>query len=81
MEHSLVGTFAPVELSFLGSKRVKNSLHGNFVPVELSFVKNEYSKNLRSESLSSEHPKNDLRKCDNKPHNSLHAIIIHVDWF
>ena len=42
MEHSLLGTFAPVELSFLRSEGSKN-----FRSVELYYHENEYFTNFR----------------------------------
>jgi len=53
MEHSLLGTFASVELSFLGSEGSKNfrsveSLPWNFRSSGVSFLWSERSKNFRS---------------------------------
>ena len=48
VQHSLLGTFAPVELLFLRSERSKLSFRGTFATVELSFLGSERSKNFRS---------------------------------
>ena len=48
VEHLLLGTVAPVELSFLGSEDSKNFRCVTFAPVELSFLGSERSKNFHS---------------------------------
>ena len=70
---SLPGAESPqMEILLLWNFRsVEHSLLGTFASVERSFLEIEYSKNFRSKS-----PKNNFKKCDDKPHNCLRVVLL-----